>query len=540
MTSIRTKFFLIVGLFTLTFSGTVLYRIWSSTRTEMEALLAREGELALEFDLAIRQYVRERIRPSLESQMGRDEFVLEAMSSSFIARNVFDTVRKKFPDHIIKFSSDTPRNPTNLAGPEELRMIQFFRDNTTLDRWQGKLTLDGKEYWAHISPMRMEESCRRCHGRPEDAPAPLVARYGSKVGFHRSLGDVIGLDMVAIPMDRVHAALASESTAQLTIVAISLVVLFVAIVLAFQGIVGRRLTALTNHFRRAAEQAESVPVAAVAVDGRDEISVLARSYNVLAARLRAFHASLEQRVAERTSELQAEIVERRRAEETLQKEQQALRQLLTTYEGHRRLVAYELHDGVTQAMIGALMTLEGTLQHLPAQTPEAAADGFQTVRHLLRQSIDETRRMISGLRPAVLDELGIVPAIESLILENQLPAGPEIEFVREVQFDRLAAPLETALFRIVQEGITNARRHSQSARLRVGLFQQGERIKVEVEDWGIGFDPAQVGSGCFGLEGIRKRAEMFGGLVTIDSAPGKGTRIAVDLPLVERASDDSA
>jgi hypothetical protein len=143
MTSIRTKFFLIVGLFALTFSGTVLYRIWSSTRAEMEALLARQGELALEFDLAIRRYVRERLRPSLESQMDRDKFVLEAMSSSFIARNVFDTVRKKFPNHIIKFSSDTPRNPANLAGPEELRMIQFFRDNTTLDRWQGKLTLDG-------------------------------------------------------------------------------------------------------------------------------------------------------------------------------------------------------------------------------------------------------------------------------------------------------------------------------------------------------------------------------------------------------------
>lgn len=539
MRSISTQFLIMVGAFALLFSGVILYQTWSVTRADMEAMTAREGALALEFDLAVREYVRDTVRPAMEQHAGKDTFVVETMSSSFVARSIFDKVHKNLPNYVLKFSSDNPRNPVNRAGPEELKMIRYFRGHPELTRWTGRLTLDGKEYMAHLSPMRMEKSCLHCHGRPEDAPQALIAKYGNKAGFHRPLGDVIGLDMVAIPLDKVNAALAGEAAAHLATTAIWLILLFASAFMAFRHVVARRLKALTEHFRLAAAQAETTPLAPLEVTGRDEIHVLASSFNTLAERLRNFHVSLEQRVNERTAALAAEVAERKRTQDALQKEQRSLRQLLDMYEGHRMLVAYELHDGVTQSMIGALMNLEGTLRLLPDQTPAEARQGFQTVGQLLRLSIDETRRLMGGLRPSVLDELGLIPAIDSLVLETQKRDGPEIEWVRDVQFDRLAAPLETTIFRIVQEGLTNTCRHSQSARVRIGLFQQGDRIRIEIEDWGVGFDPAKVGPQCFGLEGLRKRAELFGGQAVIDTAPGKGTRIAVDLPLVEIQPDET-
>jgi signal transduction histidine kinase len=132
----------------------------------------------------------------------------------------------------------------------------------------------------------------------------------------------------------------------------------------------------------------------------------------------------------------------------------------------------------------------------------------------------------------ILDEMGLVPALTYLVDDIQKTGTPLAEFTHSVQFDRLASPLETAVFRIVQEGLANVQRHSNSPRVRVAMVQQGDRIRVEVEDWGIGFDPEKVQPNCFGLEGIRQRARLLGGSATIDSAPGKGTRITVDLPLV--------
>jgi len=225
-----------------------------------------------------------------------------------------------------------------------------------------------------------------------------------------------------------------------------------------------------------------------------------------------------------------DVTHRMQTEEALRKEQRALRRLLESHERERKLVAYEIHDGLAQQLAAASMQLQA-FQLSREQDPEEAAKALDAGMALLAQGLAETRRLISGLRPPILDDQGVVPAIEHLVREPGEPERPAVELVVNVRFGRLHPLLENAIFRIVQESLTNAKRHSQSDKVRVGLTQRGRRLHIEVRDWGVGFDPKAVGQRRFGLRGLRERARVLRGRVAIRSTPGKGTRLTAVLPL---------
>ena len=448
MKSIGTKFSVAVVGLAFIFSAVILYRAWSTTKAHAEDLTSQQAALALEFDLAIRQYAAEAIRPAMEKRIGKDEFVLETMSTSFISRSVFDKVHKKFPDYVIKFSSDNPRNPTNLAGPKEMELLQYFRDHPQEKRWVGKLTMNGNEYFAHLSAMNIVQSCLSCHGQPEDSPKSLLERYGATAGFHRKVGDVAGMDMIAIPMDSINAALRADATANILTTAVCLLLLMIAILIVFRYMVTRRLAAITTHFQHAATQTGNEVVGTIAVRGKDEIGILARSFNTLAARLQDLYHSLEQRVQQRTAEVR--------------REQATLQHLLRSSDHERQLIAYEIHDGLAQQLAGAVMYLEAH-DHQAKENPAEAAKAYATGLTLVCEAHAEARRLIGGVRPPILDEEGVVAAIEHLMNDGRgAAAGMEIEFHQDVNFDRLAPVLENAIYRIVQEGLTNALKYSQS------------------------------------------------------------------------------
>jgi PAS domain S-box-containing protein len=234
-----------------------------------------------------------------------------------------------------------------------------------------------------------------------------------------------------------------------------------------------------------------------------------------------------------------DITVRKHIEEALGKEQQLLRNLLDLHEQDRKLTAYEIHDGLAQQLAGALYKFQ-SIDALRDHDPEAAREVFDESVGLLREAMAETRRLISGLRPPILDESGVIDAIEYLVSERNARGGPEIEFVHPGELGRLAAPLESAIFRIVQECLTNACRYSQSDKVRVEVRQSDGRAHIEVRDWGVGFDPAGVEQGHYGLRGIRERARLLGGSASIDSAPGKGVCISVNLPLLPPLENGAA
>ena len=303
MNSIGTRFSLVVGLFGVLFSAVLLYQTWNVARTQTDKVMDTQARLALEFETAIRRYVADVVRPEMRKRIDSDEFIVETMSTSYVARQIVEDVRQQFPDYILKFSSDNPRNPVNKAGSQELKMLQYFRDNPSESRWQGKLRIDGEEYLVRLNAMRIEERCLRCHGHPEDSPKSLLDRYPDGGGFYRRVGDVAGMDVIGIPMKTVNAEMASSVRTNLTATLVALFLLFASILLVFRAMVGRRLSAITAHFHEAAEQTGERPLTPISVRGKDEISILADSFNTLATKLRAAHESLEERVRQRTSDL---------------------------------------------------------------------------------------------------------------------------------------------------------------------------------------------------------------------------------------------
>lgn len=233
-----------------------------------------------------------------------------------------------------------------------------------------------------------------------------------------------------------------------------------------------------------------------------------------------------------------DITERKQSEREVEHKQQLLRELLDLFERDREVLAFELHDGFAQQLTGAMLNFEA-FEALQQSDTERARESYRRAVQLLRESIAESRRLVGGLRPPVLDEFGIVPAIDHLVEQNRQEDGPRIELLADLKVQRLAHPLETAVFRILQEMLTNARRHSQSDRIRVELRDSDCRLQIAVEDWGVGFDPEQVKEGHFGLKGVQERARLLGGSASIESSPGNGTRIEIELPLLADEGDMS-
>ncbi|MBP85376.1 MAG: hypothetical protein CMJ64_01450 [Planctomycetaceae bacterium] len=206
------------------------------------------------------------------------------------------------------------------------------------------------------------------------------------------------------------------------------------------------------------------------------------------------------------------------------------RHLVRHHERLLQLVAYDIHDGLVQDVVGAQMAVEGIIEELQ----ETDADCIQEVillRGLLRKAINEGRRMITELRPMIIDEMGVVEALNYLVKEEQAADRLAVIFTHDVTFHRLDPMLEGTLFRIVQESLNNVRRHAKVAEAKVRMKQCESSVVVEIEDSGVGFQAANVGDQHFGLEGIRERARLLRGRATIKSELGKGTLVSVTLPI---------
>ncbi|MBN2291682.1 MAG: PAS domain S-box protein [Pirellulales bacterium] len=228
-----------------------------------------------------------------------------------------------------------------------------------------------------------------------------------------------------------------------------------------------------------------------------------------------------------------DITARKRAEEALQEEQQALKLLLESQQRDLKLVAYEIHDGVAQLLSAATMQFE-MFNELQNTDSDAGVRAYQSGRNLLDNALAETRRLIADLRPPALEESGIVEAIKELIAMRESEILPRVEFVYDTELERLDPLLENALYRVAQEGMNNATRHSGSEKVIISLRELEDLVQLEIRDWGSGFDMSTVGTDRFGLRSIRERARILGGEASIESTLGQGTHVLVQLPITHK------
>ncbi len=213
-----------------------------------------------------------------------------------------------------------------------------------------------------------------------------------------------------------------------------------------------------------------------------------------------------------------------------------LRRTMEASERERKFWARELHDETLQGL-AALRVLLGSAFRVG--TPEAMSRAINQATDELGGEIDKLRALITELRPAALDELGLMPAIEALTERSAATAGLDVqaEFTLPEAWgrERLDPELESTIYRLVQEALTNVVKHARAERVDLQVSTNGDAVTVTVRDDGIGFEPATTSEG-FGLVGMRERLELIGGRLEISSAPGQGTEVRAELPVPSELS----
>jgi signal transduction histidine kinase len=275
----------------------------------------------------------------------------------------------------------------------------------------------------------------------------------------------------------------------------------------------------------------------IAPQGSDEIGVLSHSFETMRVKL----VESMERVQHHTQELEIRVQERtRQINESQKRVEMLLQKAISTQEDERKRIARELHDDTLQELSAALIRIDMCKIH-----PEGISmNKIDSIRSIIVKALDGITGLIQNMRPTLLDDLGLVPAIKSL-LDVHLGARNINYFFNTsgVADKRFRPELEITLFRIIQEAVVNIARHSKATNVFVLFTIENKTVNVEVEDDGEGFELKKLfHAGAYdtvdlrglGLLGMKERVALIGGKIEVCSQPGLGTRVDIRIPLTER------
>ena len=227
-----------------------------------------------------------------------------------------------------------------------------------------------------------------------------------------------------------------------------------------------------------------------------------------------------------------EVVEARRQLEDLSA------RLVHAQENERRALSRELHDEVGQALSAVLVELRNLSTESAIQTDQQSRGHVETVKSLVENSVRVVRNMALLLRPSMLDDLGLVPALQWQAREVSKRTSMEVTVATELASDDLPDEYKTCIYRVVQEALHNCSRHARATRVRIRVQQEPGRLSLSIQDDGQGFDPRQTKG--LGLLGIEERVARLGGKCEIHSGVGSGTIVAIELPFTNNEGNRDA
>ncbi|PYM05010.1 MAG: hypothetical protein DMD82_12600 [Candidatus Rokuibacteriota bacterium] len=265
------------------------------------------------------------------------------------------------------------------------------------------------------------------------------------------------------------------------------------------------------------------------------IAVLAATYIFIRAWQQ--RTALMDREVARARELADLVAALREKEEALAR---MVEKLIFAQEQERRIVAYDVHDGLAQLIVSAKQHLD-TCEDLWKSDPGRAEQELDLGLDRMERAVVEVRRLLTALRPSLVDPIGLIPAVRASLDEVGREAGWAVSLTQNLEEARLPAAVETSAYRIVQEALANALKHARTTRVDVDLKKDGDTLFITVADWGVGFRSTSgetPGSGL-GLLSMRERARLLGGDCVIESEPERGTRVRVRLPLGAGAAGGS-
>ena len=241
---------------------------------------------------AIMAYVKDELRPKMFQVLPKDEFVREAMSTSFVNKGVMTRFSELFPDFIYRRVAINPMNPQNRADTLETKFIQQFSgDQKSRLDWKGVISRQNRQYFIHLKGVVMEKQCSVCHGKPTESPKSLVHRYGRVHGHDWRIGDVVGLESIAIPIDKTFFRIRQVAFSMFLIGLAGTAGLALFLYYFHYLVTERPLTRVSSFFKSIVNGEQGLDVR-LEVKGQDDISELANSFNSMIDHLRLSQEAL--------------------------------------------------------------------------------------------------------------------------------------------------------------------------------------------------------------------------------------------------------